>query len=394
MNNFALNAAERVRSKALKEKIVKKIRSSKHQRITFSEFMDMALYEPNLGYYMSAKELIGRGGDFITAPELGDLFGTVLAHKISESLNQLNGPKIIYEFGAGNGRLASQILSQFHKLKIPLDKYVIVEVSPAMKLAQKQAIAAMDEHSAFQVSWYDELPNDGMSGVILANEVLDAMPVELFQLSSNQLHQAYVVDDNGDLRTTFQKHIQKDVLDLFSELDLSVENYDGYWSEIHTHAAAWLRTVADCLNEGTIIICDYGYPQHEYYHRDRNRGTLLCYRKQRVRFDPLDSVGCQDITAHLNFTQLARIATERTLTVNGFTNLEAFVIEFVSKDVDSLRTFGGSPESFKSTSELLALTMSSEMGEIFKVMELTKNFESTNTGFMLSDQRHRLLVQM
>ena len=389
-----MNAAERVRSKALKEKIVKKIRISKNQRITFSEFMSMALYEPNLGYYMSAKELIGRGGDFVTAPELGDLFGTVLARKIADSLAQLNGQKIVYEFGAGNGRLATQILSQFHKLKFPLEQYVIVEVSPAMRLAQKQAIAAMGKHPTVQVTWYDELPKDGMSGVILANEVLDAMPVELFQLRANQMRQAYVCEINGNLRTTFQKHVQQDVLDLFGKLGLSVENRDGYWSEIHTHAGAWLRTVADSLKEGTIIICDYGYPQQEYYHPDRNHGTLLCYRKQRVLFDPLDFIGCQDITSHIDFTQLARIARERSLIVNGFTNLEAFVVEILSKDLECLYTFGESHESFNATSELLALTMSSEMGEIFKVMELTKNFESTKAGFLLSDKRHRLSVEM
>ena len=394
MKKLALDAAERVRSQALTEKIVNRIRNSKHQRITFSEFMSMALYEPHLGYYMSSKDLIGREGDYVTAPELGDLFGKVLARKIAESLNQASSPKMVYEFGAGNGRLAVQILSQLKILKVPLDKYVIVEVSPFMRLAQQQAISAIEEHLDVQVVWYDEMPAEGIRGVILANEVLDAMPVELFQIASKQIHQAYVVEIDGSLRTIFQQHIQADVLDLLNDLDLPAENFSNYWSEIHTHAGAWLRTIADSLKEGTIIICDYGYPQHEYYHPDRNQGTLLCYRKQRVLFDPLVNVGCQDITSHLNFTQLAKIAAERSLEVNGFTSLGAFVLEFVANDENSSYTIGDYRQSFQSTSEFLALTTSSEMGEIFKVMELTKNFESAKTGFLLSDKSHRLFVEM
>ncbi len=362
---------ERARSDALTELILQRIRTSETQCITFAEFMNMALYEPTLGYYTSTHDLIGRSGDFITAPELGELFAAVLSKKVANLLDRLSGPKVVYEFGAGNGKLATQILKTFSESNVQLDEYAIVEISPTMRYAQQQAIASIENFVTIPIRWYDQIPDEGMNGIVLANELLDAFPVELILIRNQEVYQAYVYEFNSQLRLKFERNVQQNVLEHFDDLELPLEKYDEYSTEIHTHAGAWLRTVAEKLMEGAIVICDYGFLQHEYYHADRSSGTLICHRRHHVLFDPLQFIGCQDITAHLNFSQLEKIAIESGMSYTSFSNLSSFILDFVADNLDLFSSNVVNQSSLKSSTELLTLTMPSEMGEIFKVMVLT-----------------------
>lgn len=366
--------------------IARRIQDSSDKRIPFSEFLNLALYEPNWGYYTSNADVIGVNGDYITAPELGDAFGKCLARKIADTLSLIDEPHTIFEFGAGSGKLALQILKELKQFGINPLSYSIVEISPVLQARQRRTLSENSPAMLDCVTWLDSLPEQGLRGVIVANEVLDALPFELLQVNNQEILQGYTILSTNGFVTEFQPEHRADFASSLQSLTLP-ELVDGYVSELHCQAEAWVRTVSDQLEQGSIIIIDYGYPEHEYYHPERTTGTLACFRRHEVHFNPYINIGYQDISTHVNFTAIARVACTQGMNLNGFTSLGAFLLDA------GLLEYGldlSDDATNKLKSQVLTLTNPTEMGERFKVMELTKNIHASQTGFRQLNQIHRL----
>ena len=384
---LTIHGEESERSSRLQDEIRQLIRTSGINAISFAKFMESALYHPVDGYYTSATQVLGREGDFTTAPELGAVFGNFLSAKIARIFNSSMVPARIYEFGAGSGKLCAQVLSELNRLGCEIDDYVIFEISPRLKQIQQQFVARQNPELSTKVHWSD-LPTDkGFQGVVIANEVIDAMPVELIRFVEGRVHQGYVTEQGDTFQLEFRTNLEEEFEQTCNQINWP--KFKGiYTSEIHCRAEAWLEKVGDCFEVGSILISDYGFPQHEYYHPDRNQGTLMCHRRHHSLHDPLEYIGCQDITAHVNYSSLARVAESVGLEVNGFTTLAGFIVDtgLESLDLASLQI----SEQMSVTQQLNTLTSPSEMGELFKVMELSKNVESDRLGFETLDHMHRL----
>lgn len=381
-----LNDDEILRHRQQSGLIARKIQDSSDKRIPFSEFLNLALYEPNLGYYTSNANAMGVKGDYITAPEIGDAFGKCLARKIADTLSLMDEPHTIFEFGAGSGKLASQILKELKLFDIHPLNYSIIEISPALQARQRRILNEHAPATLDYVNWLDRLPDQGLRGVIVANEVLDALPFELLQVNNQKFLQGYTVLSANGLATEFRPEHRVDFASSLKRLTLP-ELVDGYISELHCQADAWIRTVSDQLDHGSIIIVDYGYPEHEYYHPERATGTLACFHRHEVNFNPYINIGYQDISTHINFTAIARVALSHGMNLNGFTTLGAFLLDA------GLLEHGFDPSddsTNKLKSQILTLTNPTEMGERFKVMELSKNIQASQTGFRQFNQIHRL----
>ena len=384
---LSLNSDELDRNRQLVQIIGNAIRAADQKAITFAEFMDMALYHPTLGYYTSATHVLGRDGDFTTAPELGDLFGKILALKVASIFGYGDIRARIFEFGAGTGKLAIQILNEISRMGIDVEEYAIIETSPRLKRQQMDSIRISRCEFSAKVNWYDELPGNGMRGVVIANEVLDAIPFDLIRITDGEVLRGYVVESSNGLELQFKTSREASFLRTLESGDVpGFEN--SYTSELHCRAEAWLRTIAEVMTVGSILISDYGFPNHEYYHPDRNEGTLMCHRRHRSLHDPFAYIGCQDITTHLNYSLIAKVAEDSGLHVNGFTTLAGFIVDMASAEME--QSNASASEQLKIAQQMNMLTSPSEMGEIFKVMELTKGIESSQLGFRTLDHLHRL----
>ena len=384
---LSIHGEESKRSSRLQDEIRQRIRTSGINAISFAKFMESALYDPVDGYYTSATQVLGREGDFTTAPELGAVFGNFLSAKIARIFNSSPIPARIYEFGAGSGKLCVQVLSELNRLGCEIDDYVIFEISPRLKQIQQQFVARQNPEVSTKVHWSD-LPTDKcLQGVVIANEVIDAMPVELIRFVEGRVHQGYVTEQGDTFQLEFRTNLEEEFEQTCNQINWpKIEGI--YTSEIHCRAEAWLEKVGECFEVGSMLISDYGFPQHEYYHPDRNQGTLMCHRRHHSLHDPLEFIGCQDITAHVNFSSLARVAENVGLEVNGFTTLAGFIVDtgLESLNLASLQA----SEQMSVTQQLNTLTSPSEMGELFKVMELSKNIEPDRLGFGSFDHMHRL----
>lgn len=384
---LTIHGEESERSSRLQDQIRQLIRSSGINAISFAKFMESALYHPVDGYYTSATQVLGREGDFTTAPELGAVFSHFLSAKIVRIFNSSLIPVRIYEFGAGSGKLCVQVLSELNRLGCEIDDYVIFEISPRLKQIQQQFIARQSPEISTKVHWSDFPADKGMQGVVIANEVIDAMPVELIRFVEGRVHQGYVTELGESFQLEFRTNLEEEFEKTCSQINWPIIE-GSYTSEIHCRAEAWLEKVGECFEVGSMLISDYGFPQHEYYHPDRNQGTLMCHRRHHSLHDPLEFIGCQDITAHVNFSSLARVAETVGLEVNGFTTLAGFIVDtgLESLDLASLQV----SEQMSVTQQLNTLTSPSEMGELFKVMELSKNIKPDRLGFETLDHMHRL----
>jgi len=357
--------------------------------INFAQYMAAALSKPQLGYYSSGNQKFGAVGDFITAPELSPLFSRCLAQHCASVLRELSQKTAanILEFGAGSGAMAAGILLELERLGLPPTNYFIIEPSAELKQRQRQTLQLNATHLLQHVQWLDRLPDKSFSGIVLANEVLDAMPVHRFYKNGDELGE-YYVSWNGQ-QFTWQpgpfsdEHVAQRVNNIAHSLP------NSYISEINLAAEAWIATVADMLQQGVILIIDYGFPQHEYYHAQRDSGTLMCPYRHYAHPEPFLYPGLQDITAHLDFSALAHAADQAGLMVAGFTNQAFFLLgNGLEKMLQAIDV--NSPEYLKSAQQVKTLTMPSEMGELFKVMALTRQYNSTLPGFQLQDRRASL----
>ncbi|KAF0192320.1 MAG: hypothetical protein FD165_945 [Gammaproteobacteria bacterium] len=358
--------------------------------IDFARFMELALYAPGLGYYSAGLPKFGAAGDFVTAPELSPLFARCVARQCAQVLALLGGGDVL-EAGAGTGLLASGVLQQLQALDCLPDRYFILETSADLRERQRRCLQELPADLAARVQWLDSLPPGQFRGVVLANEVLDAMPVQRFRRTSSGVDELMVaVADDRLVWYAVPAHNPRLVERVAGiEQAIGARLPEGYESELHLAAEGWIASVADSLEAGMVLIVDYGYPRREYYHPERSSGTLRCHYRHHAHDDPLRLVGLQDITSHVDFTAVAETAVAAGMGVAGYTTqayflfatgITAFAQEGEKNDRQRLAT----------AQQIKRLTMPGEMGEVFKVIALTKGIHEPLTGFQWRDLRQKL----
>jgi len=340
--------------------------------VGFDAFMAQALYEPGLGYYANDLRKLGlmpgEGSDFVTAPELSPLFGQALAAQLRQALD-ITGTDEIWEFGAGSGALAQQLLDA---LGPRVARYTIVDVSGALRARQQQGL----QRFGAQVGWATELP-PRMHGVLLGNEVLDAMPVKLLVRLGGIWHERGVGFDAAAHGFVWQDR----PTDLRPPTE--IEGGHDYLSEIHPQAEAFMRTIAERLGRGAAFFVDYGFPEGEYYHVQRAMGTVMCHRAHQADTDPLREVGLKDITAHVNFTGVALAAQDAGLSVLGYASQARFLLNCGIAQLMEAAPLPVRAQAHKLLAE-------HEMGELFKVIGLTAGEPWDAMGFTAGDRTHTL----
>lgn len=360
--------------------IIEQIKAQDGQ-ITFEQYMHHALYAPSLGYYNAGSIKFGAGGDFITAPELGSLFAQCLAKQCMQILGPLNKRNIL-EIGAGSGKLACDLLQELQKNNLHITNYYILELSADLRNRQQDLIFKTCPQFAPLVHWLDHLPSTPLDGVIIANEVVDAMPISRFYLANDLLQEYYVTFTGSNFATKIANATIK-LKNAFEATNLAAFISQPYTSEINLWIQAWISSLNACLNQGAILLCDYGFPRAEYYHPQRNSGTLMCHFQHRSHDNPFIHIGLQDITAHVDFTAIAEAASNCNLEVAGYTNLASFLLNCgITKFLK--------PGDIKQVQELQTLSSPSEMGELFKVIALTKDITTELLGFTHFDKLHTL----
>lgn len=343
--------------------------------LPFDRFMAQALYAPDLGYYSNARQKFGlmpaSGSDFVTAPELSPLFGASLAVQVAQALEQ-TGTDEVWEFGAGTGALAAQLLEA---LGAKARRYRIVDLSGTLRARQAERLAAW----ADKVEWLDRLP-ERFEGVVVGNEVLDAMPVQLLHFDGQRWLERGVVAtpagfDWADRPTELAPPLEVDAMDAHYP--------PGYVTEVHAQGQAFIRTLAASLGRGAVFLLDYGFPEAEYYHPQRRGGTLMCHHEHRADPDPLLLVGQKDITAHVDFTGIALAGQDAGLTVLGYTSQANFLINCGL--IERLAEAGLAERAM--AHKLIA---EHEMGELFKVIGFAAGPEFDTVGFARGDRSHTL----
>ena len=413
--------------------------------LSFERFMELALYAPGLGYYSAGSAKIGSGGDFVTAPEISDLFSRCVARQCAEVLSATGGGEIL-ELGAGTGRMAATVLQSLEAMGALPERYLILEVSADLAERQRERLRALPDGLRRRVVWLDRLPERPVRGVVLANEVLDALPCERFVVSSARdlthgsaqpvgvagFGDPFVTESGADVGSaTAAAPGTAGGDNCGSELDAGVGNASivelgvsldgdsfvergrvaqrdsalataiaallhelpqplpyGYASEICPRLEPWIASVGECLERGLLLLFDYGLPRSHYYHPQRTAGTLLCHFKQFAHDEPYINVGVQDITAWVDFTRVAESAVAAGLDVAGFCTQAAFLL---ATGIERLiAEASGIVEQTRLAGEARRLLLPGEMGEAFKVMALTRDYEAALGGFALQDLRHSL----
>lgn len=388
----ALSAEEETHSRAVTALIREHVAAAGGW-IPFHRFMELALYAPGLGYYSAGSVKLGTGGDFATAPEISDLFSRCVARQCAQVLA---GGGEILEVGAGTGRMAAVILESLAALgKLPA-QYAILEVSADLAERQRQRLGKLPREIRERVVWLERLPERPINGVILANEVLDALPCRRFTLRGGAARELGVAEEDDPASERDTGFIEREAAadeDLASAAaallrELPSPLPEGYTSEICLRVAPWIAGVAACLGRGLMLMFDYGLPRAHYYHPQRTAGTLRCHFKQRVHDDPYINIGVQDITAWVDFTRVAEAAVACGLDVAGFCTQAAFLL---ATGVDQLLAEVADPvEHARLAGEARRLLLPGEMGEAFKVMALTRQCDVALQGFALQDLRQSL----
>ncbi|WP_019272143.1 class I SAM-dependent methyltransferase [Neisseria lactamica] len=351
--------------------------------IPFSRFMELVLYAPQYGYYTGGSHKIGNDGDFITAPTLTPLFARTLARQLQELLPQTAGN--IYEFGAGTGQLAADLLNS---LSDGINRYYIIEISPELAARQKNLIQTLVPQAAQKVVHLSALP-ETFDGIIVGNEVLDAMPVEIIRKDEGGLFEHIgVCLDNG--RFAYSARPLNDP-SLSASASLYFPQTDfPYTGELHPQQYAFIRTLASKLEHGCMIFIDYGFDAAQYYHPQRNQGTLIGHYRHHVIHNPFDFIGLSDLTAHVNFTDIAQAGTDGGLDLIGYLPQSHFLLNL---GITGLLAQTGQTDSAAYIREAAAvqkLIDQHEMGELFKVIAFGKNINIDWTGFCFGDICHKL----
>ncbi len=354
--------------------------------IPFADYMNAVLYAPGLGYYVAGAHKFGARGDFVTAPELTPLFGRTLARQLAQVLAKVRDPEII-ELGPGSGRLCADVLAALAEQDELPARYRLLEVSPELRERQRKHLAAtLPDHLA-RVEWIDRLP-ERWRGAVVVNEVLDALPVHLIvRRGGESLERGVTFDAAGHLaladRALASPGLRERVRARFPATG-------DYLSELNPAAEALVSSLAQRCEQGAILLVDYGFPEAEYYHPQRDQGTLMVHYRHRAFSDPLFRPGLADLTAHVDFSAMARAAVASGLTVAGFATQAQFLVN--CGVLDALARCGDpqSPAYLRAASAVQKLTSPAEMGELSKVLALTRGFDPELIGFRDGDRAHRL----
>jgi SAM-dependent MidA family methyltransferase len=362
--------------------------------VSFERFMELALYAPGLGYYSAGSTKFGAAGDFVTAPEISDTFSRCVARQCAEVLAQTGGAGAeILELGAGTGRMAVVILEALAAAGVLPDRYAILEVSADLAQRQRERMSALPASLRQRVVWLDELPERPINGVILANEVLDALPCQRFVVGTEGVLEVAVATAPDTSAQGFVERVVAPGAELAAAAALLLRELPeplpvGYTAEICLRVDPWIAGVGACLGRGLMLLFDYGLPRSHYYHPQRVSGTLQCHFKQFAHDDPYINVGVQDITAWVDFTRVAEAGLAAGLDVAGFCTQAAFLL---ATGIERLVAEAvGAVEQARLAGEARRLLMPGEMGEAFKVMALTRDYDAGLSGFGLQDLRHSL----
>ena len=356
--------------------------------IPFRDYMHMALYEPGLGYYSAGSRKLGADGDFITAPEISVLFSQCLANAIMPILQQDKQFSIL-EVGAGRGVMARDILQYLQQQQSLPQNYFILEVSADLRQRQQQILSELDKVLFQRVVWLDALPQH-FRGVVLANELLDALPVTLFCKQQGSVHELDVaIQDNQFVlqsNTSNNERLQQRIHDIEHELQQLLP--DNYFSEVNFTAEDWITSIAEHVTEAVVLLIDYGHARQEYYHAQRQQGTLLCHYRHRAHADPFLYPGLQDITAHVDFSAMAQAAYQAGFEVAGYTTQASFLLS--SGLLELSQQSDDAAQQLQLATQMRKLTLPQEMGETFKVLALRKGELPMCKGFELRDMRYQL----
>lgn len=364
----------------------------KNKYIDFSQFMDLILYHPQWGYYCNGKTILGKKGDFITAPGISVGFSRALAKQIAEIQHNIDAPCSILELGAGLGQMAANIVKSFASLDTSFQNYYILEISPNLIQQQKNTIKNICPEHFDKFIWINditELPSL-FHGVMIGNEFLDALPVELFKTDSEQdILKGRVCIKNNKLSLHFSNTTDKDFIQAVqAEINLlNTPLPEGYISEMNLNMKSWLQKLSQKLTSGVMLWIDYGFTRYEYYLPERSQGTLMCHERHKTHSDYFHNLGGQDVTAHVNFSQLNQEAINCGLDTLGFSNQAAFLLALNILGQDSHQDL---TQQTLSSQELQTLLQPHEMGELFKVIAFGKAYEHPLLGFSLKDYSYKL----
>jgi SAM-dependent MidA family methyltransferase len=359
--------------------------------LPFDRFMALALYQPGLGYYASHRRKFGKmpgsGSDFVTAPELSPLFARALAVQVAQALAASDSRRVM-EFGAGSGALAEDLLDALDAMGTALEHYAIVDLSGTLRQRQQARLARFGP----RVQWLDELPA-AFDGVVLGNELLDAMPVQLLHFDGSDWFERGVVSAgkltplpapaSDEAEAEFLWQDRPTLLRPPVDAGALAAFVPGTLTEIHPQAEAFIGTLAGRLRRGVVILIDYGFPDSEYYLPQRHGGTLMCHQAHRADADPLRAVGAKDITAHVNFSGVALAAQEAGLDVIGYTSQARFLLNCGLVALLESASLAERAMAQKLVNE-------HEMGELFKVIAFSRAVDFVPLGFVQGDRTHRL----
>ena len=355
--------------------------------LPFDQYMDMALYAPGLGYYATGTRKFGQGGDFVTAPEIGPLFGRSLAREVGLVLETIDDACLL-EFGAGSGALAQSLIEALSADGRLPSRYCILEISPDLRERQRQRLEPLAEHHGLKIEWLEQLPDEPLQGVILANEVVDAFAVTRFCVIQGRPWRAGISIDGDGFAWEWI-----DDLDPDSGAAKIVQQYElveGFISEVCPRAQAWIHALGVSLQRGLALVIDYGFPAREYYLPERSQGTLRCHYQHRAHNDPLILPGIQDVTCQVNFSALAEAGRTAGFDVLGYTSQESYLLALGLLDLATPQPEGDENVMLSRAAEVKQLILPSQMGEAFKVMALGKNIEQALAGFKLRDRSSSL----
>lgn len=363
--------------------LIENLSSKNASWMDFASYMHYALYDSQRGYYTNGGQKIGARGDFITAPEISSLFGRTIARVVADLTR--SGANIL-ELGPGTGSLAFDILNELEAIDAGPQEYLLLEPSASLEEQQKDKFSDLSAINRKKVSWISELPSE-FEGIILANEVFDALPVHLLSLTDKGWMERGVTITQG-------KALQWQDMPLADpELGKGIDTkhlMPPYVTEVCPAADGLIRDLARCLSDGLLLLIDYGYENSVYYHPDRNQGTLACHYKHVADSDPLDLTGLKDITAHVDFTRLANAGIDNGLDLQGYTTQADFLINggitSLLEEIDSSKT----REYVPAVSSVQKLISPMLMGDMFKVMCFSKGANALDSGFIHGDRRHKL----
>ena len=373
-------------SELVMENLAKEIKANQGW-ISFEDFFEFVMYKPGLGYYSAGAKKLGSSGDFTTSPEISRLFGKTVSNQVIALLNNLESPSII-EIGAGSGRLAYDIITNLINSKMDFDKYYILEVSADFRERQRQELSLLPDETFEKVIWLDSILEAPVEGIVIGNEVIDALPFKRFTVVDHKIQEIGVSIKNGQLTESTRdadKTLAEEVRLIEKALNRDFEQ--NYTSEIRLNIGQWLKGISSMLKSGALLFIDYGYSRQEYYAEDRKNGSMICHYRNTAHENPFLNLGVQDISASVEFTLLAEKALEEHLEVGLFTSQSDFLIngnilgELDKIEDDTLR--------MELTQEIKQLLMPSQMGQTFKCMMLYKNI-NLDSFEGIRDLRHTL----